>query len=388
MVVRRLITLALVGALHVAFHRSSAQQPAATVVGVVTTKTTGEPVPYADVTAEPANAMTFTDQRGAFRFAGIAPGELHLRVRRLGFRPSTVTIVAPPGADTVRVVLSELALQLERVRVVDAVCPGSGAADTSVLAILEQVQINAGRSALLAREYPFQMHSERTYADEVRDGPAMSRVRRHSIIHVDTVVVAGEHQWQYEPGRLVSPTLANSPVGATEQMTVPDLADFAGEPFIATHCFRYAGQETIDDMKVIRVDFEPVKAFRSTDVRGSLYLDAHSYAIHRSTLLLEVSSPLAPDRERWDVRVDTWFHDILGGVSTVDRVAAMTTVRSVTTGLRLSNVAATEEQRMFNLRFLGRQPGVPDPSDRSHEALAVALRELLRPQDCRIQRAL
>jgi hypothetical protein len=147
-------------------------------------------------------------------------------------------------------------------------------------------------------------------------------------------------------------------------MTVPDLADFAGEPFVATHCFRYAGQETIDDEKVIRVDFEPVKAFRSTDVRGSLYLDAHSYAIHRSTLLLDVASPLAPDRERWDVRVDTWFHDILGGVSTVDHVAAMTTVRSVTTGLRLSNAAATEEQRMFNLRFLGRQPGAPDPSDR------------------------
>jgi hypothetical protein len=358
---RRLIALTLLAV----SPRAMAAQSNAVLVGVVTAKTNGQPIPYADVTVEPRNVSAFTDAQGRFRFVSVPTGTVRLTVRRLGFRPGVTSVVlSGDRTDSVRVVLAELALNLEKVQVSENVCPtgGDAVADTAVVAILEQVQINAGRSAMFAREFPFEMESERIFADELRDGPRLTRVRKRTVIGVDTIQFSGARGDRYVPGKLIVPTFGDSPVDAAEKLIVPQLADFADERFVATHCFRYAGGETIDEHKVVRVDFEPIESFRSTDVRGSLYLNAESFAIHRSTLLLERASPKGPSGERWEIRVDTWFRDFPGGLSTVDRIVQTTTIKSADAYLRSQRVAV-EEQRTIALRFPGPQPGEPDRYD-------------------------
>ncbi|MEO8621067.1 MAG: hypothetical protein ABI625_08370 [bacterium] len=59
------------------------------------------------------------------------------------------------------------------------------------------------------------------------------------------------------------------------------------------------------------------------------------------------------------------FHDLLGGLSTVDHIAQMTTVKGIESGGRLSNKVAVNDQRIINLRFIGRRPDDSNPDDRS-----------------------
>ena len=100
---------------------------------------------------------------------------------------------------------------------------------------------------------------------------------------------------------------------------------------------------------MIRVDFEPIKAIREPDVRGSLYFDARSYEIQRSTLYLERPSPLSL-ADVWEVQVNTWFREIFPTLPVIDRVSQKTTARSIMDGRRaLDN--ATEEHRLLDLRF-------------------------------------
>ncbi|MEP6621060.1 MAG: carboxypeptidase-like regulatory domain-containing protein [bacterium] len=348
--------------LFAAIHTAGAQQSGATLVGIVTAQEGGAPIPYADVTVDHSAAAGLTDARGMFRFGGLPPRRLLLRIRRLGYRSDTVTVALTAGkTDTVRIALSRLALRLDAIAVSDKVCPDDGhvAADTGVVSILEQVHINAERSAILAREFPFELEMQRTFSDDIRRGANLTEVRSRRVLQVDTIVTSSGHTWRYAPGQLVVSTNGDSPVGAAEKMHVPQLADFADDGFIASHCFRYAGVETLEGHEVARVDFAPTDAFEKTDVKGSLYLDATSYEMRKSTLMIERPSPTDPNVLVLDVRVDTWFHDASGGISTIDRIAQMITVRNTRTRGLVSNNATSEEQTTLAVRYLGRRPGKP-----------------------------
>ncbi len=79
---------------------------AAEQVGQVTFA--GLPVPGATVSATQGEQRisTLTDERGAFRFVGIADGEWVLRVEMLGFATTSVTVSAGPSASPVLVPLA------------------------------------------------------------------------------------------------------------------------------------------------------------------------------------------------------------------------------------------------------------------------------------------
>ena len=221
-------------------------------------------------------------------------------MRRLGYSPATVTVNATGSADTVRVSLAALALRLDQVRVSDAICPNrTTAVDTSVVAILEQVQLNAERNQMLVRDYPFVTSIERMIANEWSDKGMVGERRRRTIVRVDTLTLPSDHDWRYEPGNIIAPS-SDTLRDVADKMIVPQLVDFADAPFIAAHCFRYAGLTTLDGRRFLRVDFEPTRAVREPDVHGSLYLDPLTYQIQRSTLYLERPSPIAPARDFWD----------------------------------------------------------------------------------------
>jgi hypothetical protein len=322
-----------------------------TVVGYATIRSTNEPLGLADVTVERFGIGTFAGADGVFRLRGLPAGPVTIRVRRLGFVPAVVNLTIVSGReDTVRVALVPIALQLERLRVSDAVCPQRAGmeADTATLAILGQIRDNAERNAILAREFPFVASMERTIGDEQASPALVGRSTRVNVVRVDTATVAGEHEWRYAPGNLIRPN-ADAVGGSREKMIVPQLSDFADDVFIDAHCFRYAGLVAVDGQRRIRVDFEPIKTIREPDLRGSMYLDTASYQIVRTSLLME--RPAASDT--WHIRVDTWFREILPALPVVDRVCMRTIASSTTARGERQDVggAAVEAQRLINFEF-------------------------------------
>jgi hypothetical protein len=332
---------------------------AASVVGYVTARQTGEPLGFADATIDDIGIGTFAQSNGVFRLRGIPPGPVALRVRRLGFTPVTLRLTLVEGReDTVRVALERVALQLGRVSVSDEVCPSRGAerGDTATLAILRQLWDNAERNKLLAHESPFVSRMERAIGAP-ESMVSLGGNERIRFTRIDTVQVAAEHEWRYEPGKLVLRTEADDRADAPEKMIVPQLVDFADDVFTDNHCFKYAGVSKVDGVRRIQVDFEPIKTLREPDVRGSMFLDTASYQLVRSNFVMERPSYLHPTEEISTIRVSTWFREILPALPVVDRICTRITAQYVARSGRPRG-AAIEKQRLIDLKF-ERESDVP-----------------------------
>jgi hypothetical protein len=327
------------------------------IVGVATARETGTPLPNVDVTHMESGRATFGGADGRFVLRGLPLGPAHLRVRRVGFTPVTIEVnVTARGADTVRVALSVLALRLREVRVANFTCGRNASGDTSVVAILGQVQQNAERARLMAQESPYELVLERRLGSE--DADRAGRVRRPRLViqtkQVDTLTVSSDREWRYAPGNIVA-RLDSEVQGATEKMMVPQLADFADEAFVAAHCFRYAGLDQFDDKRAIRVDFEPARGVPKPDVSGSIFLDTASYQIIGSRLGLEREAP-NDRRMLWVTTVKTWFREGERGAVIIDFIEQWTVGRPADARGVASRAAATESQRLLSVRFLTPQP--------------------------------
>ena len=330
---------------------------AASIVGYVTARQTGEPLGFADATIDEFGIGTLAQSNGAFRLRGVPPGAVTLRVRRLGFTPVSLHLTLVEGReDTVRVALEPLVLQLARIRVSDEVCPSRGSenGDTATLAILRQLWDNAERNKLLAHESPFVSRMERSIGAPERMVSLGGNERIH-ITRIDTVPVAAEHEWRYEPGKLVVRTEDDEAAEAPEKMIVPQLIDFADEVFTDNHCFKYAGVSKVDGVRRIQIDFEPIKTLREPDVRGSMFLDTASYQLIRSDFVMERPSYLHPTEEMWVIRVSTWFREVLPTLPVVDRICTRTTSQYVARSGGPRG-AAIESQRLIDLRFEHESP--------------------------------
>ncbi len=327
---------------------------------IITDKAGGLPLAFADVKVESARTAAFADDRGHFLFSNIPAGATTVRARRLGFLPSTVPATVVAGrTDTVRVPLTALTLQLTQVRVSDNLCPNraSRAGDTAVVSILQQLQLNAERLRLLADEYPYTSSMERLISNEAPygDRPLVGQRRtRVDTVRVDTVDVASRTDWRYRPGQLIVPH-DDRQLKVRDKLIVPTLVDFADDAFVSAHCFRYAGLELADSVRAIRIDFEPTRAVRDPDVRGSLWLDAATFQILRSTLLMERPSPFKAD-DLWDVRVDTWFRLIRPSLPVIDRIAERTSMHPSPTGRGENAMVSMEQQRLIGFVFNGNRP--------------------------------
>jgi hypothetical protein len=337
-------------------------QGLANVVGYVTARDDGRPLPFADVWVEGQEVAGFANAAGRFEIHGLTVGTTRIRVRRIGFSPATITVGLSAGrTDTVRVRLAPVALKLASVRIQDDVCPARDRAtvDTAVLAILQQAQINAERNRLLVREYPFDMAIERTMADEESQSAIFGSSTRLRVSSIDTLVRSGDHPWRYAPGNIIVPADDDAPAGVREKLIVPQLVDFADDAFLAAHCFRYGGIERADKRELFRVEFHPTKAVKTPDVHGSLFFDARSYDIVRSTLHTERPSTRVPAEETWVVRVDTWFKQLYPGLPVIDSIVRRTTTRANVPSRRSTPGAAIEIQRVIDLRFRGLKPDDP-----------------------------
>jgi Carboxypeptidase regulatory-like domain/TonB-dependent Receptor Plug Domain len=97
-------------------------QPTAYQVTGVVKDSSGAPVPEADVAVIESGAVrrqVATDAAGHFEFRDVPAGSIAIRVRRLGYRPSTVDVVvgATASPTSLEIIVTPAPAQLEEVRV-------------------------------------------------------------------------------------------------------------------------------------------------------------------------------------------------------------------------------------------------------------------------------
>jgi hypothetical protein len=75
------------------------------------------PVSFAQIQLEPGDRRVVADQSGDFTIASIADGEYQIRVRRIGFEPTQVTIRLPFGEPALDITMQSLPRLLDSVRI-------------------------------------------------------------------------------------------------------------------------------------------------------------------------------------------------------------------------------------------------------------------------------
>lgn len=292
----------------------------------------------------------FTNDRGAFVLGGIPAGHVRLLVRHIGYSPVTLSVDVRAGAtDTVRVVLTRIAVELNRVTVqglgrCTSPGPPSTTADPAFAAIFEQLRENADRYRLLAESYPFAYAMERKSSVHYVSGETV-------VTSLDTTRIGTGVRWHYAPGTLVT---EGGPFNRQVLFNIPTLLQFAERPFLDNHCFANAGADVVDGHAVVRIDFGASARIKQPDVSGSIYLDRETFQIRRSTLRLTSIPDEAPQIAAVEVVTD--FREIVPSISVPSTIRSAHALHTDRTRPVLPDTAY-ETQRMVGLAFLKSRPG-------------------------------
>lgn len=324
-----------------------------TVVGIVTTKEAGQPLPYSVVSTTAPAREQFSNERGVFTLVGMSAGPLRVRIRHLGYTPADLSVIVRAGrADTVRIELSHIAIQLAAMQVrgySDCKTPGAPkpGADSVFATVFDQLRQNADQFRLLTREYPFAYAVERTFSTSYPNGDVKMGA-------VDTAAFASTDAWTYRPGTVVQREGVLHALGfGTLMMHIPTLANFADPAFIENHCFYNGGLEVLDGMELLRVDFQAASRLSDPDVNGSMYLDPHNFQIRRS--IVRLSRIPRGITGLAETEAQTYFGEVVASVPVI--VGVMSVNRFIATHRAADPIAANEQQQTVALQFLKGKPG-------------------------------
>lgn len=244
----------------------------ATVVAQVVLREAGEPLAFTTVSVFPHGYQRLTTERGMIVLRDLAPGEIHLRFRRIGFSPkdTTIPLIANDTA-RLRIEMTRLVLQLPVV-VVNGACTNRTPLEEKpavVSELLDQVRQNAERMRLLATERPFVFQAVSVSGMRDRNNNIVGQVA------VDTVERGPLPLRPYVPGGVVYRAQSGAWI-----VMLPELPHLADTAFTNNHCLWYAGQERFGADSVVRVDFEPVPWLaKEVDLEGSIYLRVEDYQL-------------------------------------------------------------------------------------------------------------
>jgi hypothetical protein len=328
--------------------RAALAQSSGLLIGDVVARETGQPLEHAMVTVVSAGRQTFTTEGGVFAFRGLPPGNYRLHVTHLGYAPADAAALVPDdGAPPrVKVTLTRLSVKLATVKVIaKPSCTNPGRPDPTLnpdlAAIVQQVRMNAEHYQLLADSFPFAYRVQRWHRMVKADSS-------RSAADIDTLNMRSDlHGWEYEMGTMVERERNGRYV-----MHLPELRDFAGIQFLNNHCFWYAGVDSTDDGKVIRIDFRADDQIKKPDVNGTIYLDATTYQIRQADL--ELSKMLREIPNITAVRVKTYFGEVAPNIVIIQRVVGSNAIKHGWGPW--ATVASLEEQRMFLFGWMRDDP--------------------------------
>jgi hypothetical protein len=317
------------------------------LAGVIVSHETGEPLAYSIVAIPSLSYERFSDESGAFAISALPAGPLVIRVRRLGYSPSDITVHVRPGAsDTLRIALSRIAVPLGEVTVrayPPCLVPGPprSQADSVFAIVFTQLRLNADQYRLLAESYPFSYALNATLSRKLRNDGGVA-VDAREVMMVNSKPLPR----RYRPGKLVTRR------GRNFYFHIPTLIDFADPNFINQHCFHYAGRERIDDIDLVRLDLVAAERIKEPDVNGSMYFDPTTFLIRRTVLRL--SKPLKQVRSVTDMEVTTDFREVMPSIPVIAKVWS---VQTMDPKAKLDYDEAYEKQELIGVRFLGAKPG-------------------------------
>lgn len=329
----------------------AAPRDSGSIAGVVVSRDAGAPLPYSVVSIPALGRERFTNDRGSFVLAGVPAGSVRLLIRHIGYAPVELSVEARAGrTDTVRIQLTKLAIELNRVTVHGlgrCVAPGppSASADPAFAAIFEQLRENADRYRLLADSYPFAYSMERMSTIHYVSGEAI-------ITALDTATIGTGAHWRYAPGTLV--VEATGPNSRQVLFNIPTLLQFAERSFLDNHCFANAGADVVNGYAVVRIDFTAAAKIKPPDVSGSIYLDRETFQIRRSTLRLTRVPDETPQIAAVEVVTD--FGEVVPSISIPSTIRSVHVLHTDRTRPILPDTTY-ETQRMLHVSFLRSKPG-------------------------------
>ncbi len=305
---------------------AAAQRPTGRLDGVVRAAQTDVALPYAVVSIPGLKLERFTDASGRFALVALPAGRQDIVVRRIGFTPWRGTVqIAADSTTTLTIRLEQLPQRLDAVAVrAMSGCRQPGSPDPvlqrEVSSLVAQLRENADRYRLLAEQYPF-TYSQTRWLGEIRD--SLFVVQR-----IDSTLLASTARAQYRPGNLVERTRGK---GREDEfmMTLPTLLDVTDNAFIGSHCFGYGGTLRVGAESWVRIYMRAADRLRSPDVHGAFFLDSATSQLRRMELEMSKPERLPTPLQRIDgVHVTTTFREIAAGLSVIESVCAVNTLRT------------------------------------------------------------
>jgi hypothetical protein len=273
----RLVLLLLAGLLRTVQAQVAVSAPGGTLRGTVQDSTTGLPVSYALVRVVGGDQRVFASEAGRFTLTGLSAGTRALRIQQIGYRAVTMSVRVDtraepaPRTHELVVTLAPQPFALPAIVVQGDRCAGAQTGEGETGTILDEAFRNAERLYALQQAYPFQVTYERVTT--LLDSTYSTTGGR-----VDTVRYDSREVGSYRPGSVLEPAVSWREETA-KHFTVSEIAR---EEFRSSHCFWYAGRDSVQGSPAYRIDFAPTPAIKSVDWAGTLLLDSTSMRLLRS----------------------------------------------------------------------------------------------------------
>ncbi len=328
-----------------------AQRPM--IVGRVVATGTDVALAYSVVALDRGARERFTDGEGRFVLRDLRPGRVRLTVKHIGHIPTDTTLeLGPRDSIDLRLELSLVSIRLPAIHTSAKACGHPGAPNPALgvelALLLEQLKQNAEQNRLLSRSYPFEADIERKIS---RPEPALEA----RFVAFDTVQRTSLREWRYAPGNMLGTREYAGGVfgGKWTTLNVPELADFADDLFLNSHCFDFGGVDVVDGDTLLRIDFAPAPSIHQPDVAGAMYLDPKTYQIRVADFSLV---NLTKQLRRWVAgqMVRATFKEVLPGVPLPNVVTSF--IFPLDDAKSPAQEPTTEVQRTLAVRFVKDRP--------------------------------
>jgi carboxypeptidase-like protein len=329
----------------------AAAASAQAIRGNVRTVETRIPLPFSTVVLQPGGIGQFTDDSGAFTIPVLPAGAYHLTIRAIGYLPFDTTLRVAADPIVLHIGLVPLAIELPPVTVLARAClrPGPPVRDSEpeLAAIFDQLRDNAARYRLLSDAYPFRYWLERQTADSPpppRHGPGVGRPP------IDTLELQSDVRQQYKPGGLIVDQ--PGPHGHSERtLRLPTVVDLADSVFHRSHCFTFAGIDTVNGRSQWRIDFLAAERLKAPDVAGSAWLDGETYELRR--LVFRLTRPEKAMSALHHLEVTVVFDELVRSLTVPTHIEAYSEG-----GKGRNAFTGREDQRLLRIEFLRAAPGL------------------------------
>lgn len=304
----------------------SAQRATGRLDGTVRAAVTDVTLPYAVVSIPALRLERFADASGYFSLVALPVGKQDVVVRRIGFTPWRGSVqISADSTTTINPRLEQIPQRLDAVAVrAMARCQNPGPPDpvlqSEVSSLVAQLRENADRYRLLAEQYPF-TYSQTRWLGEIRD--SLFVVQR-----IDSTLLASTVRAQYRPGKLIERARGR---GREDEfvMAIPTLLDVTDNAFIGSHCFGYGGILHVGAEAWVRINMRAADRLQSPDVHGAFFLDSATSQLRRMDLEMSKPEKLPAPLQRIDgVHVTTTFREIAAGLSVIESVCAVNSLRA------------------------------------------------------------